>query len=75
MAHHGSRKSSVLKFLQEVSPEYSIISAGINNSYNHPHKETISRLERIGTNIIKTNDMGEIDITINNGEISIETFK
>lgn len=75
VAHHGSRKSSVLKFLQEVSPEYSIISAGINNSYNHPHKETISQLEQIGTNIIKTNDMGEIDITINNGEISIETFK
>ena len=45
-AHHGSRNSSSEIFLQKVRPKYTIISAGIENSYGHPHRETIERLEK-----------------------------
>ena len=45
-AHHGSRNSSSEIFLQKVRPKYTIISAGIKNSYGHPHRETIERLKK-----------------------------
>lgn len=74
VAHHGSRNSNTIEFLTEVSPEYAIISSGINNSYNHPHKETLERLDKVHANIINTSELGEIDITINEGIIEINTF-
>ena len=33
-------------FLQKVRPKYTIISAGIENSYGHPHRETIERIRK-----------------------------
>lgn len=74
VAHHGSRNSNSIEFLREVNPKFSVISSGINNSYNHPHKETIERLANVGTKIFKTCEVGEIDISLINGEINIDTF-
>ncbi|GEM_PF-1184144 len=53
--HHGSRYSSNPTFLNELDPEVSIISVG-QNSYGHPHPETIDRLNAIGTAIYQTED-------------------
>ena len=43
--HHGSRTSSHQAFIDMCSPEYSVISVGINNRYGHPDKGVVSRLE------------------------------
>ncbi len=75
VGHHGSRKSSSNKFLESVSPKISIISAGINNSYKHPHKETIDRLENINTKIYNTAECGEIDVFIKNKDIEVRTYR
>ncbi|MDE5891551.1 MAG: MBL fold metallo-hydrolase, partial [Acetatifactor sp.] len=40
VAHHGSRYSTSEIFLQTVSPQLALISAGRDNSYGHPHGET-----------------------------------
>lgn len=58
--HHGSRNSSSKEFLEMVSPKLSVISAGIDNSYGHPHKETLCRLESVGTKIYCTAEDGEV---------------
>jgi len=63
VAHHGSRNSLSPEFLSAVSPEYSIISAGENNSFGHPHKEIIDFLNIIGTKILGTYEMGDIIFT------------
>ncbi len=42
--HHGSRSSSSTAFLQVVTPEMVIISAGLDNSYAHPHSEALNRI-------------------------------
>jgi len=44
MGHHGSRTSLYKDFLAEVDPIDAVISCGKNNSYGHPHKETINYL-------------------------------
>ncbi len=64
VAHHGSRYSSTMDFLTTAAPEYCIISAGKNNRYNHPHEETIYRLESIGSTILSTAARGAIIFSI-----------
>jgi len=63
VAHHGSRNSLSPEFLSAVSPEYSIISAGENNSFGHPHKEIVDFLNTIGTKILGTYEFGDVIFT------------
>ncbi len=58
--HHGSSTSNTLEFLQAASPKVAIISCGADNSYGHPHKEPLERLESlIGSKNIYRTDTGE----------------
>ena len=43
--HHGSRYSSTNAFLNAVSPQVVIISAGADNAYGHPHQEVLNRMD------------------------------
>ena len=47
VGHHGSKNSSTEEFLQKCRPRYGFISAGRNNRYGHPAKETLQRLEAV----------------------------
>lgn len=64
VAHHGSSSSSSSEFIRSVAPKVSLISAGINNRYGHPHTETIQTLNAFGSDIQKTGDCGEICLVI-----------
>ena len=54
--HHGSRTSSSVPYIDAVDPEYAVISAGKDNSYGHPHKETIDTFNAVGAKIVSTED-------------------
>jgi competence protein ComEC len=54
VGHHGSKTSSSSEFLNYVSPELSLISAGFKNKFGHPVDEVIQRLEAQGSNIYRT---------------------
>lgn len=58
--HHGSKTSSGVQLLSYIHPEYVVISAGRNNKYGHPHKETLERLRIYGKEILSTIDSGSI---------------
>lgn len=72
VAHHGSNTSSTIEFLEEVEPDYSVISLGKDNPYGHPHKEVMDRLNAIGTKILRTDELGDIVIKANGKDITIE---
>lgn len=61
VAHHGSKNSSGKELLRLLQPREAIISAGINNSYGHPHKETLQRLKEVGCIIRSTQNQGGIE--------------
>ncbi len=64
--HHGSRFSSTDTFLQAVSPEVAVISAGENNTYGHPHQEALERIESAGAeHIFRTDLNGTITLVAN----------
>lgn len=67
VGHHGGKTSSNKEFLESVDPDYSVISLGKDNSYRHPHEETISRLHEIDTKIMRTDELGNI-IIISDGK-------
>ncbi|MGL4763243.1 MAG: ComEC/Rec2 family competence protein [Sarcina sp.] len=66
VGHHGSSSSSSMEFLEKVTPSISVISCGIDNSFNHPHKQTLENLEEIQSQIFRTDEDGSI-ILISDG--------
>jgi beta-lactamase superfamily II metal-dependent hydrolase len=58
--HHGSKTSTSQVFLDAVDPDYTIISAGKDNSYGHPHEEVVARLVTASTTILTTSEEGTI---------------
>lgn len=66
MGHHGSRTSIHNEFLAEVNPEIALISCGKDNSYGHPHEETITYLETNKIEYLRTDECGSIVYRIDN---------
>lgn len=60
--HHGSSSSSSPDFLTAVDPSYVWISCGAYNSYGHPHKETMEKLEKDGIQMFRTDRQGEVSV-------------
>lgn len=58
--HHGSATSTTYSLLEKALPEYVVISCGSDNSYGHPHEETMEKLEAIGARIFRTDTQGTI---------------
>jgi competence protein ComEC len=74
VSHHGSKTSTSEEFLKEVSPEVAIISCGRNNSYGHPHQETLDILEKYGIRIFRTDLNGDIKIISDGKNYAISSF-
>lgn len=60
LGHHGSNTSSSNEFLKFLHPELSVISAGRNNRYHHPSKETLEKLNSNGLKYVNTQNQGMI---------------
>ena len=65
VAHHGSKTSSKKELLKCIKPKIALIGVGKNNKFGHPSISTLNNLEEIGCKIFRTDDSGEICITIN----------
>ena len=64
VAHHGSKYSNSQLLLERVCPGLALISCSEDNSYGHPHKETLKRLEAVGCKIMTTAESGAVKIRI-----------
>lgn len=66
--HHGSRSSSTMPFLEAVHPQIIVISSGAGNSFGHPHPEMLARAEAISAAILRTDELGTIEV-ITDGQV------
>lgn len=71
--HHGSSTSSSEALLEAVRPQAAVISCGVDNDYGHPHSETLQRLADVGAAIYRTDTMGTITFTYEEGVLSATT--
>lgn len=71
VGHHGSKSSSCEEFLRAAAPEIALISAGANNSYGHPARSTLERLEALGARIRRTDQEGTVTVQVRDGRVGI----
>ena len=65
--HHGSKNGLSQSLLDAASPQIAVISVGKNNSYGHPSKEVLNMLEAKEIKIMRTNEVGDVEI-VSNGD-------
>jgi len=70
--HHGSKTSTSDIFLRATTPVYTIISAGENNRYGHPHADTLARLRTASTTVLRTDELGTITFKTDGKERILE---
>ncbi len=65
VGHHGSRTSTTPSFFRAVRPEIAVISCGFRNTYGHPHRETMLRLQTANVDTYVTAEVGTVVIASN----------
>lgn len=75
VGHHGSSTSSYEDFVKQISPEAAIIQCGADNSYGHPHKETVSVLNELGITFYRSDIYGNIKISCTADSYTLSTEK
>ena len=70
VGHHGSKTSSSKEFINEITPNYSIISVGKNNRYGHPNDSVLKNLDN--SKVYRTDQDGSIMFKIKNNKLNIE---
>ena len=73
--HHGSSTSSGETLLSVVRPQAAAISCGVDNEYGHPNAAALRRLTDIGAEIYRTDTMGTVTFTYENGVLSAVTSR
>ena len=74
VAHHGSKTSSTEPFIDALRPELSIISAGRNNTYGHPHQEVLETFMKFDLQTMLTAKNGSITVTIKEDDYSVSSI-
>lgn len=62
VGHHGSKGSSGEEFIQNITPDFAVLSAGKKNRYGHPSAEVIKRLREVGAEIYCTIEKGAVTV-------------
>ena len=75
VAHHGSKNSTKEEFLRQCSPAVAVISCGEHNTYGHPHKETLERLNDMGTAVYRTDCSGAVQITVSGSRMKVTEYR
>jgi len=58
VAHHGSATSTTPEILAATQPHFAVISAGAHNSFGHPRREVLERLQERHIRTYRTDLMG-----------------
>ena len=72
--HHGSKSSCSELFLKAVKPSLCIISCGRGNYFGFPHSETLRRLEEVGCEIMRIDQVGSVRLSIAPGYFEMKSF-
>lgn len=72
--HHGSKNGMVESYLREIMPKVAVISSGKNNSYGHPHKAILDLLKNKNIKILRTDEMGNVEIVTDGKKIWVKNY-
>ncbi|MBU1146685.1 MBL fold metallo-hydrolase, partial [Patescibacteria group bacterium] len=72
VGHHGSRNATSQNFLEKVQPKFAVISVGAKNTFGHPNKTILNRLEKNGVEIFRTDQDGDIRFLSDGVELKLK---
>lgn len=72
VAHHGSKNSTKEEILDKLQAKIGLISSGRKNSYGHPHKELLDRLEKANISAYGTKENGGVTVKTDGRKMEIE---
>lgn len=73
VAHHGSKTSTSVEWLDYWKPKVSVISVGERNVYGHPNPDVIERLEQAGSFVRRTDREGEVQFSVTRDGLKLRT--
>ncbi|HKF84875.1 MAG TPA: ComEC/Rec2 family competence protein [Candidatus Limnocylindrales bacterium] len=73
VAHHGSRTATTQGFVDAVRPSVAIASAGAGNTYGHPARATIARLQASGARVLRTDLDGSVSVELTRMGLVVST--
>lgn len=71
VGHHGSKTASGIDFIKAVRPEYAVIEVGKDNSYNHPHFQSVNNLSEVGSQIFRTDTNGNVAVVSDKSTLTV----
>lgn len=74
VGHHGSKNSTMPEFLAAIAPQVSIISSGEENPYGHPSPELLERLSAGGSQILRTDRNGQVQVLTDGYGLQVSCF-
>jgi competence protein ComEC len=74
VAHHGSRSSSSVDFLQSYRPHVALVSVGRGNLFGHPAPEVLARLRDAGAEIFRTDRDAAVIVETNGSIVNVRTL-
>ena len=72
--HHGSKNGLTENLLKILTPRIAVISVGKNN-YGHPAPEILEMLKKYGVKVLRTDEMGDIEIITDGVKFWIKSVK
>ncbi|MBI2818962.1 MAG: ComEC/Rec2 family competence protein [Acidobacteria bacterium] len=75
VAHHGSRTSSTKAFLQQVAPQFGIISVGAFQRFGQPNDEVLEALRSAGVRLYRTDLDGTTTASTDGHRLDITTYR
>jgi competence protein ComEC len=75
VAHHGSKTSTAVEWIETTHPQVALISAGEANMYRLPHAGVISRLNAAHTAVYRTDLFGLVHVHSDGQRLSVATYR
>jgi len=75
IGHHGSEMASSPEWLEAVKPVVAAISVGRRNSYGHPSKEVLVRLQQLKVKVYRTDRDGAVVFNTNGSSLGVKTYR
>jgi competence protein ComEC len=72
--HHGSGTSSSAPFLARLKPQLALIGVGRANPYGHPVPSVLERYHHLGTQILRTDLDGQIEVITDGQSVQTSTY-
>jgi len=75
VAHHGSATSTTPELLAAVHPQFAVISVGYENSFGHPRRDVLERLQENKVRTYRTDMFGAVTFLLDGKQVQAEVLQ